>query len=72
MKTKRFIFLAKLGVIESTNELGEYDIQRIDCPKEFKEDNNLSFVPFQLKDDAEAKRLFNSLTHSRLENLNNH
>jgi hypothetical protein len=66
---KRFIFLAKLGIVESTNESGDYEIQRIDCPQEFKDNNELSFLPQKLESDAGALACFNSLTHSRLENL---
>ena len=66
---KRFIFLAKLGILESEDENGNYQIQRIDSPTEFAENNNLSFVPQLLENDADALSCFNSLTHSRLENL---
>ena len=69
--SRRFTFLAKLGIIESTNEKGRYDIQMIDHPKEFQEEMGLSFLPPLLESDEEAKEIFKSLTHSQLESLNN-
>lgn len=57
-KRKRFEDLARLGIVESTNEAGETDIQRIDNPEEFKEENNLWSLPPLLKSDKEAKKLF--------------
>ena len=67
--SKRFIFLAKLGIIESTNEKGVCEIQRIDNPEDFQISNELTFLPPLLESDEEAKELFKSLTHSRLESL---
>lgn len=67
---RRFIYLAKLGIIESTNEAGEYDIQRIDYPNVFVEEFNLDFIPPKLGSDKEAKEVFKSLTHEQLERLN--
>ena len=68
-RIKRVVYLAKLGIMESTNELGEYDIQRIDDPFAYKEELGLSFIPERLESDEEAKRIFNSLTHSQLMRL---
>lgn len=69
MEDKRFIYLAKLGIIESTNEEGNYSIQRIDSPTEFAEYNELDFIPPYLSSDEEARKLFKSLTHEQLERL---
>jgi hypothetical protein len=66
---RRFIYLAKLGIVESTNELGENEIQKIDLTKEFQSSYGLSFEPLPLKDDAEALELFNSISDDMLENL---
>ena len=69
-KTRRRLeFLAKLGVVESTNESGKYDVQKIDEVEAFKEENELDFMPSVISSDTEAKAIMNSLTHSRLENL---
>jgi hypothetical protein len=68
--SKRFIFLAKLGIIESTNKDGDYEVQRIDNLQDFKDSNELDFLPLLLENDSEAQELFKSLTHSRLESLN--
>lgn len=67
----RFIYLAKLGIIESNDEVGNYQIQKIDDPEDFKISNGLSFYPPKLESDDEAEAIFKSLTHSQLENLNN-
>ena len=67
---KRMVYMAKLGIFEGCNENGEYDVQRIDCPEEFAEENHLSFVPPLLEDDAEAKAILQSLTHNQIENIN--
>jgi hypothetical protein len=73
MKTnRRFIFLAKLGIVESNDSSGKYEVQRIDQPKEFAIDNELNFEPPLLSSDDEARKIFNSLTHARLEELNNY
>lgn len=66
---ERFYFLAKLGIIESTNELGQYDIQRIDNIVDFAIENHLGFYPEQLESDEEAKRIFSELTPEILTNL---
>lgn len=66
---KRFIYLAKLGIVESTDENGQYQIQRIDSPEEFKEENGLDFLPDSLASDQEAELKFKSITHNQLENL---
>lgn len=66
---RRFIYLAKLGIIESTNENGEYAVQRIDCPEEIKEEFGLSFLPPLLDSDEEAVSIFKSLTHDQLDRL---
>ena len=58
---KRIILLAQYGIIESTNELGENDIQRIDDVIEFKENFKLNFIPPLLKNDQEAKIIFKTL-----------
>jgi hypothetical protein len=50
-----FIRLARLGVVESTNEDGDDDIQRIDDPESFAEENELDFVPPLLINDDHAK-----------------
>lgn len=67
---KRFIFLAKLGIVESTDESGKYQVQRIDDPKSFKEENGLDFLPPFLESDKQADLIFKSLTHEQLETLN--
>lgn len=67
----RLKYLAKLGIVESVNELGEYQIQRIDSPEEFAESLKLNFIPPKLDSDEEALRVFKSLTHNQLENLGN-
>lgn len=61
-KRQRFILLAKHGIIESTNERGKYDIQRIDSPAEFAAEAGLDFIPPLLKGDLSAKHLFRKLT----------
>lgn len=66
---KRFIYLAKLGIIESNDEKGNYQIQKIDDPEDFKIMNGLSFYPPRLKSDEEAEAIFKSLTHEQLEGL---
>ena len=70
MKNKRFIYLAKLGIIETTNKDDEYDIQRIDSPKDFQVDNELSFEPPLLESDDEATAIFQSITMSQLMRIN--
>lgn len=70
MKNRRFIFLAKLGIIESNDESGNYQIQKIDDPFNFMVDNELDFKPPLLSDDDEAERIFKSITHRQLEDLN--
>jgi len=50
-----FVRLARLGVVESTDENGDDDIQRIDSPEEFAEENGLDFIPPTLIDDDHAK-----------------
>jgi hypothetical protein len=67
----RLKYLAKLGIVESVNELGEYQIQRIDSPEEFAESLKLNFMPPKLDSDEEALRVFKSLTHNQLESLGN-
>lgn len=66
---KRFIFLAKLGIIESTNESGKHEVQRIDDPQALKEAFDLDFLPELLESDEVAKAKFKSLTHAQLEGL---
>ena len=66
MINRRFIFLAKLGILESTNENGDYEIQRIDDPEDFKEYTGVDFIPPKLASDKEAQSLFKSLTHEQL------
>ena len=66
MSRRRAVFLAKLGIMESTNELGEYNIQRIDDPRVYEYDLGLNFTPEKLESDEEAKRIFNTLTHEQL------
>jgi hypothetical protein len=69
--TRRFIFLAKLGIIESTDENGDYEIQRIDDPEDFMDGHDLiNFEVVKLKSDKEAQEIFKSITHSQLEGLN--
>jgi hypothetical protein len=58
---RRFIFLAKYGIVESNNEDGVYDVQRIDSPEEFALDNQLKFIPPLLKGDKQAKQIFKGL-----------
>lgn len=60
---KRFIFLAKLGIVESNDADGNYQIQRIDFPESFAADAELNFIPPLLKSDEEAQRVFQSLTN---------
>lgn len=55
--------------IESTDEFGDYEIQKIDDVVGFANDNNLDFYPPQLESDQEAWGIFNSLTHNQLEGL---
>ena len=69
MKDARFIFLAKLGIIESTDEKGNYDIQRIDDIEDFRISNKLSFFPPQLWGDFNAKKIFESLDKNQLDLL---
>jgi len=65
-KKKVFVYLAKLGVVVSTDENGETEVQRIDSPEEFRDDNELflDFTPPLLESDQEAKDIYNSITHS--------
>ncbi len=67
---RRFTFLAKLGIIESNDSEGKYQIQRIDDVQSFAWENNLSFIPPQLKSDEEATAIFNSISIERLNELN--
>jgi len=59
---QRFVMLAKHGIIESNNEKGKYQIQRIDVPEEFALEAGLDFIPPQLKSDAHAEIVFKRLT----------
>lgn len=59
---KRFIFLAKLGIIESNDSNGDYQIQRIDDPENFANDAELDFIPPLLENDEQALQIFNTLT----------
>ena len=54
-------YLAKMGIVISTNELGEREIQRIDSPEDFRDENELNFTPPLLKNDAEALKIFSTL-----------
>lgn len=66
---RRFIYLASLGIIESNDAQGKYQIQRIDEPKSFQVENDLSFEPPLLDSDEEALELFNSISDDMFENL---
>lgn len=66
---KRFIFLAKLGIVESTDKNGNYQVQKIDDPSSFAQENELSFYPDELISDEEARLKLNSLTHNQLMKL---
>lgn len=68
--TRRFIYLAKLGIIESNDSQNKYQIQRIDNPKDFQLENDLDFEPPFLESDEEADELFNSISEEMFENLN--
>lgn len=57
--------LARHGVLIGTDELGYKDIQRIDDPETFAEDNELDFIPPYLESDDEAKRVYKGLTDKR-------
>jgi len=63
---KTFIYLAKLGVVVSTNEEGRRDVQRIDDPQSFRDDHELflDFTPPRLESDQEAKEIYNSIPYS--------
>lgn len=63
---RTFIYLAKLGIVISTDEEGKSDIQRIDDPQAFRDDYDLflDFTPPRLESDQEAKSLYNSILHS--------
>lgn len=61
-KRQSLVYLAKLGIVISTNEKGDTDIQRIDNPLEFKQEHNLKFISPLLKNDDEAKKIYRSLT----------
>lgn len=52
--------LEELGVILSTDENGNEQIQRIDCAKEWAEENNISYVK-QLDSDEEAVNVVREL-----------
>lgn len=54
--------LAKHGICISTDAAGYKDIQRIDDPETFAEDNELDFIPPYLESDDEAKRVYKGLT----------
>ena len=70
MKRNRlFIYLAKLGIVNSTNEDGNSDIQHIDDPENFAIDNELDFVPPLISGDDEAKAIYKSINHSTMEYL---
>ena len=63
------MYLAKLGILISTDENGKSEIQRIDDPKVFKEEWNLTFTPPLLSNDDEAKEIYKTITLDRLESL---
>lgn len=54
----KMILLAKHGIIESNNEYGKFDVQRIDDPESFAELNQLNFIPPKLQSDEVAKILY--------------
>lgn len=57
---KRLIFLAKFGIVESTDSNGNYEVQGIDDVLAFSQENNLTFVPPKIS-DKQAKQIFNVL-----------
>lgn len=63
------IYLAKLGILIGTDKNGKSEIQRIDDPKGFQEDWNLSFTPPLLSNDAEAKEIYKTIILSKLTSL---
>lgn len=62
-------YLAKLGIVISTDENNRSSVQRIDNPKEFKEDNELKFTPPLLKDDEEALDIYLAIPLEKLEEV---
>jgi len=68
---KRFIYLAKLGIIESVNENGEFEVQRIDDPIGFQERHGFSFEPPLLSGDKEALAVYITIPWLKLEELDN-
>jgi hypothetical protein len=65
----RFEYLAFLGVVESTNENGEIEVQRIDDPLSFALENNLPQIPSTLSSDQEAKDIWSNLDNILLSDI---
>lgn len=66
---RKFIFLAKLGIVESTDEHGNFQIQRIDEPNNFAFDNGLDFIPPFLESDLKAEQIYNGVPVQMWEHL---
>ena len=62
-------YLAKLGIVISTDENNRSAVQRIDSPKEFEGENDLKFTPPLLKDDEEALDIYLAIPLQKLEEV---
>lgn len=58
---RRLVTLAKYGIVESTDENGDYQVQKIDDVIAFREEHGLNFTPAKLSSDKEAKMTFDCL-----------